>query len=245
MEFTEIPKDRRVVNINRSLTKDYRGIIFDLDGTLSRTNQLIFDTFNHVAEKYLGKRFDPSEITGMFGPPEDVAIGNLVDESDFSDAMDDFYRYYSDHHSQKAALYDGIYELLAELHDAGIKLGIFTGKGSVTTEITLNELQIKDFFPVIVTGHDVDRHKPSGEGITLALEKMGIDNNHALMVGDSFADYAAAREAGIDIASVLWDSYGFNTVITLDSDYKFFSVAEFHQWIRTLYQNNNNPTHNQ
>ncbi len=55
-------------------------VIFDIDGTLTQTNDLIFATFNHVAQRYVGKTFSPPEITAMFGPPEEVAIERLVGE---------------------------------------------------------------------------------------------------------------------------------------------------------------------
>ncbi|MEE9187629.1 MAG: HAD hydrolase-like protein, partial [Bacteroidota bacterium] len=43
-------------------------VIFDLDGTLTQTNQLIFAAFNHVAQQYVSKTYSPEEITAMFGP---------------------------------------------------------------------------------------------------------------------------------------------------------------------------------
>ncbi len=56
---------------------DLKCIIFDMDGTLTRTNQLIFDTFNYIAGKYEGRRYSEQEITAMFGPPEEGAGGAL------------------------------------------------------------------------------------------------------------------------------------------------------------------------
>ena len=45
--------------------KNFDGIIFDIDGTLTATNNLIFATFNHVTEKYLGRTYTPKEITAL------------------------------------------------------------------------------------------------------------------------------------------------------------------------------------
>ncbi len=217
--------------------KSYRGIIFDMDGTLTRTNQLIFDTFNHVLEKYLGRKFSNKEITATFGPPEDVAIQNLVDESDFDSAMTDFYNYYRYHHNKKARLYDGISEILDTLYNENIILGLFTGKGRTSAEITLEKFNLKKYFSSVVTGHDVDRHKPSGEGITRALQEMKVSPADALMVGDSVADVKASREAGIDIATVLWDSYTYEQVIQLETKYRFLSIEDFRRWIFAVLKN--------
>ena len=53
------------------MAKLFDGFIFDIDGTLTSTNQLIFDSFNFIAKKYLDKTFTDEEIIAMFGPPED------------------------------------------------------------------------------------------------------------------------------------------------------------------------------
>ncbi len=205
-----------------------------MDGTLTRTNQLVFDTFNHVTDKYLNRTYSPEEITAMFGPPEDIAIQKLVDKFDFENAMRDFYNYYREHHNTKAELHDGIREVLLTLNAADISLGLFTGKGRVSTEITLEKFGLNDYFAAVVSGNDVKRHKPAGEGIQRALHEMNIAAEDALMIGDSVADVNASREAGVDIAIVLWDSFGYNRVIKHETQYRFFTIEEFRQWIYKL-----------
>ncbi|VAX15772.1 hypothetical protein MNBD_IGNAVI01-645, partial [hydrothermal vent metagenome] len=58
--------------------KKFEGIIFDIDGTLTATNELIYATFNHVTKKYLNRTYTPKEITAFFGPTEDVIIKELM-----------------------------------------------------------------------------------------------------------------------------------------------------------------------
>ena len=52
----------------------FKGIIFDIDGTLTSTNDLIFASFNYITKKYLGKTFSNEEIVKWFGPTEDVIL---------------------------------------------------------------------------------------------------------------------------------------------------------------------------
>jgi len=207
-------------------------IIFDLDGTLTQTNELIFATFNHVAEKHLGKRFSPQEITAMFGPPEEIAIQRLVGKEKYAAAMDDFYSFYELHHPVMASAYDGIREMLDLLKQRGLILAIFTGKGRRTALITLEQIGIRKHFDLIVTGTDVASHKPSPEGICNVMKKFGLDASQVLMVGDSVSDIHAARGAGVLIASVVWDSYGREKVMQMDVDYRFYSVIEFVSWLK-------------
>ena len=209
-------------------------IIFDLDGTLTQTNELIFATFNHVAEKYIGKIYTPVEITKMFGPPEDVAIERLVGKDRIDEAMDDFYSFYEKHHPRMANAYDGIREMLDFLKSKGLLLAIFTGKGKRSTLVSLDMLGIKNYFDIIITGNDVDNHKPSGDGIRKVMARLGLDPEQVLMVGDAVSDVKAARETSVQIAAVLWDSYGKEKVLEMDVDYKFHNVPEFIEWLKTF-----------
>jgi HAD superfamily hydrolase (TIGR01549 family) len=218
-------------------------VIFDIDGTLTQTNELIFATFNHVAEKYIHKTFTPPEITAMFGPPEDVAIEKLVGKERRDDAMDDFYSFYESHHPKMAEAYEGINEILEFLKKKGILLAVFTGKGKRSALITLEKLSIRNYFDLIITGSDVNLHKPSAEGIRKVMQQFGLEADEVLMVGDAVADVKAAHEAGVPIAAVVWDSYGKDNVMQMEVDYLFHSVEEFAEWIKTIVPANGERVH--
>jgi HAD superfamily hydrolase (TIGR01509 family) len=208
--------------------------IFDMDGTLTRTNDLIFATFNHIGMRYGGRTYTPEEIIKMFGPPEEIAVERIVGPSRYPDAIKEFIGYYSANHNTMATLHAGIPELLAYLHDRGVVLAVFTGKGRTTTLITLEKFGIKKYFDMIVTGSDVKKHKPSGEGITNVIRAFGLPPEEVLMVGDAVADVHAAQEAGVPVAAVLWDSYGIERLRTMDLKYMFHDVPEFFSWIRAI-----------
>jgi pyrophosphatase PpaX len=209
-------------------------IIFDLDGTLTQTNELIYASINYVTEKYINKSFTPKEIVAMFGPPEDIAIGKLVAKDQLDDAMEDFYLFYRIHHPSMANVYGGIKEMLEFVKQQGIILAIFTGKGKYTTLITLDQIGIKQYFDLIVTGHDVENHKPSADGIRKVMNRFGLDPDQVLMVGDAVSDVKAAQEANVKIAAVLWDSYGKESVLKMAVDYTFHSVGEFVEWLKNV-----------
>jgi pyrophosphatase PpaX len=215
-------------------------IIFDLDGTLTQTNELIFATFNHVTEKYIGRKFTPEEITGMFGPPEQVALEKLVGKEQIRVALDDFYTFYESHHQRMAKMYDGIVDVLEMLKKRGLILAIFTGKGKQSTLISLEMLGIKKYFDLIVTGNDVENHKPSADGIRRVVKQFGLEPEQVIMVGDAVADVRAAQEAGVRIAAVLWDSYGKEKVMAMNVDFMFHTVAGFSRWLNTTLTNYKN-----
>jgi HAD superfamily hydrolase (TIGR01549 family) len=211
----------------------FDGFIFDIDGTLTSTNQLIFDSFNFIAKKYLKRTFTDEEIISMFGPPEDDILKRLCGDN-YESARKDYFTYYSKNH-WKAELYSGIREILEHLKNNNFPLGIFTGKGRESSVITLKKLGVYHFFDLIVTGDDVLNHKPSAEGILKFVNHFKLNPERVLMIGDSVSDVKASKEAEIKVASVLWDSYAHEEVKTLQSDYYFHSVKELNGFIFQIF----------
>ncbi len=203
----------------------FDGIIFDIDGTLASTNDLIFASFNHVAEKYLNKTFTWEEIHSLFGPTEDVILKDMMKEN-FEDAKKDYYAFYAEQHNRMADIYPGMKELIITLKERGALLSIYTGKGRRSSEITLTEIGVYDYFDMIVSGDDIEGHKPSPDGVEIFISKFGLDKSKVLMIGDAPADVKAAHNSGIKVASVLWDSYAKEKVLEMNSDYYFHSVSE-------------------
>jgi pyrophosphatase PpaX len=205
-------------------------MIFDIDGTLARTNQLIFATFNHVAQRHLGRSFAPEEIIALFGPPEEGAVEKIFGPAMVPTVMEEICLYYRAHHNEMAAAHDGIIPLLGLLRSHGIRLAVFTGKGRRTTLITLEELRMMPFFDHVVTGNDVRSFKPNPEGILQVLDTLTVLPNETVMVGDSLSDLVAAREAGVTFAAVLWDAYDHRRVVQAGPDFMFSTVRDFKVW---------------
>jgi HAD superfamily hydrolase (TIGR01549 family) len=212
------------------MKQQFEGFIFDIDGTLTSTNELIFASFNHIAKKYLNKTFTDDEIISLFGPTEDVILKEWCGDK-FEEAKEEYYNFYSDNH-QMAYVHEG--EILDYLKSKSFPLGIFTGKGRRASLITLQKIGAEKYFDLIVTGDDVENHKPSAEGILKFVNLFGLDKEKVLMIGDSVGDVKASKEAGIKIASVLWDCYRESKVKSMNSDYYFHSVKELREFLIQL-----------
>lgn len=209
-----------------------RCVIFDMDGTLTQTNQLIFDSFNYIASIYEGKKYSEAEITAMFGPPEQGALQAIVGKEKIAGAMEEYLEFYGTNHDALARLYPGIKDVLVDLKKRGTSVALFTGKGIETTTITLNKFGLTPYFDYVVTGSDVQSYKPSAEGIRKILKHFGLQVDEVLMVGDSVGDVKASHEAGVKVAAVLWDSYSREKVLQMETDYVFHDVKEFSAWLR-------------
>lgn len=207
-------------------------VIFDVDGTLTQTNELIFASFNYVSGKYLGKTLSREEIIALFGPPEEGGLVKLLGEEVANTAKDDLYSFYTINHNAMASLHAGIEELLVFLKAHGVKLAIFTGKGKRTTDITLRTLNIIQYFDIIVTGTELAKHKPNPEGIQKIIDTLGLDPQEVLMVGDALSDVKASKSAGVKVAAAAWDSYDRDGLLQARADYVFHSAGEMLQWLK-------------
>jgi HAD superfamily hydrolase (TIGR01509 family) len=214
------------------------GVIFDIDGTLTATNELIFASFNHVAKKYLGKNLTDDEIIALFGPTED-AILKVWMKDNYEEARKDYYEFYSEMHHQMAEAYPGILEILRLVKSRNIPLSIYTGKGRLSSEITLEKIGAIDLFDMIVTGDDVENHKPSPEGIEVFVNQYKLNKDNVIMIGDAPADIIAAHAAGVKIASVVWDSYAKEKVLSMGSDFVFESVKDLRDFLNDNMINSN------
>lgn len=209
--------------------RTFDGIIFDIDGTLTSTNELIFESFRYISNKYLNRSFTNQEIMKLFGPPEDVILKEWAGDN-YDTVREDYYDYYTNNH-HLAELFPGIEEILKFIKSKDVLLAVFTGKGREAATITLKKLRVFDYFDMIITGDDVLEYKPSAEGINNFIQEFALNRDRVLMIGDAPSDFKAARSAGVKIASVLWDEYIKEEVKNLNSDYLFFTVDKFKKFI--------------
>jgi len=209
---------------------NFDGIIFDVDGTLTSTNSLIFASFKNLGKIFLNRTLTDEEIIASFGPPEDVIIKKWCG-SDFERGKQIYYDFYSENHHM-ADLYPGMREALELIKAKNVYLAIFTGKGLRSTAISMEKLNALDYFDFIVAGDEVVNHKPSAEGILKILDALKLNKERTLMVGDSPVDILAAREAGVKMASVVWDSYAKEEVLKMKSDFVFYTVNELTRFLK-------------
>lgn len=183
-------------------------ILFDLDGTIVDTNELIIQSFLHTFEGVTEEPVAREHIIPNMGRP-------LVEQMQFfsgRDIVDDLvqkYRKYNlEHHDRLVKEFPHVRETIQKLHQAGIRLGVVTSKVRLTTEMGLKLCGMFDYFGTIVTVDEVGRAKPDPEGIFKALKQLGSAPERAIMVGDSHYDIEAAHNAGIASAGVAWSMKG-------------------------------------
>ncbi|MGB5350086.1 MAG: HAD-IA family hydrolase, partial [Polyangiales bacterium] len=182
--------------------------LFDLDGTLLDSIDLILKSFHHTARVHRRpERSDAHWLAGI-GTPLRVQLSEMASSEEELDALLDTYRDYNlEHHDAMAKPYPGIVEVVKTLHRRDAKLALVTSKLSRGATRGLRLLGLEEQFPVRVCADDVVQGKPHPEPIFKALAALGALPSEAIFIGDSGHDIEAGRRAGVETAAVSWGPF--------------------------------------
>lgn len=179
-----------------------RAVLFDFDGTVADTNELIKESFRHVFDTYKINDISDDVIYSFFGEPLFETLGRYCSDGEVDNLVSVYRDYNLKNHDEKIALFPNVRETLQELKNRGLFLGIVTSKMHGTVERGLRLLDIINFFDVVVTPEDTIKHKPDKEPVVYALRKLGVTKDEALMVGDSQYDIQSGNGAGTKTVAV-------------------------------------------
>ncbi|HZG55286.1 pyrophosphatase PpaX [Paenibacillus sp.] len=206
-----------------------RTVLFDLDGTILDTNELIFRSFEYVWERkgwpmisretltpYMGNKLHDMfrETAGMSGDEDVEELIGLYREYNWA------------HHDALVRGYPHVVEVMAELRGAGVRMGVVTTKIRKTSEMGLKLCGMDGFIEHIVSLDDVTHAKPHPEPVQKALAAMGAAPEETLMVGDSAGDLLAARAAGVRSAAVAWSIKSKEDLMRCEPDYWIEDIRE-------------------
>jgi pyrophosphatase PpaX len=200
---------------------DWTAILFDLDGTVADTVNMILACYRHTMEAHL-EEVPPDErwLSGM-GTPLVTQLRGFARSQEESEAMLETYQTYQRSiHESMVTPFPGIPEVLGNLTERGIPLAIVTSKRQEMTSWTLSACGLGDRFPTVVTASDITKGKPDPEPVLLALEWLGIaPSPRVLFVGDSIHDVGAGQAAGIRTAAVTWGPFGADELQAVNPDF--------------------------
>src|SRR5687768_8574371 len=186
------------------ITPAPRAVIFDMDGTLADTFPLVVASWNAALRDHFGRDCTAEEVIARFGVPDPEMIRGAAPESLRDEAVERYHVHYEAEHRTLARPFEGVTELLAALRRGGKGLGVVTGKGRRSADISLRALGWADTFDVIITGEDVRAQKPAPHGLLEAARRLGARPNECVFVGDSPADIGAGQAAGIPTVVAGW-----------------------------------------
>lgn len=199
--------------------RPYRAVLFDLDGTLLDSADLIVTSFVETCRTLLGRTVDREETLRSWSWPVRAKFHAIApDRADELTA--EYLRRYLELHDRRARLFPGVPDVLEELQTRGYLLGIVTSKRRATTDAAVRAFGLDRWCRAVVVDEDVRRTKPDPEPVALAAHRLGIAPAASLMVGDSVVDIAAGRGAGAGTAAALWGTQHRDDVLAERPDHR-------------------------
>lgn len=178
-------------------------VLFDFDGTLIDTNEIIIQSFQHTFKTVLGQEKPVADIIKTFGEPLSLTMSKMLDIPP-EEAVEIYRSYHYKKFDELICIFPGMLELIKELKSRGCKLAIVTSRLRNTTIQGLKKYDLEQYFDYIVTADDTDKHKPDPTPINIALEKLNSRPEETLMIGDSMFDILCAHNAGVKSVLVGW-----------------------------------------
>jgi pyrophosphatase PpaX len=198
-----------------------RAVLYDFDGTLADSTELIMRCYRHTMTTHLGDCPPDEEWLSGFGTPLETQIARFARDGAEHDAMLATYRAHQDeHHDTLLRPFPGAVETIAELDRRGVRLAIVTSKLRRGTLRGMELCGLTDLVDVVVTPEDVANAKPHPEAVEVALARLGVAPGEALFVGDSPHDLVAGREAGVRTAAALWGPFPREALLAERPDYQ-------------------------
>ena len=179
-------------------------IVFDFDGTIINTNDVIIASWQATWEKFLGYRESVQVIKDTFGETLKFTASQKFPEIPVDDVINYYREYQFQHCDEMVYIFDGIEEMLKELKTQGYRTAIATSRTYEGTMKYLHQFGIAEYFDAVVTMDDVTNHKPNPETCLVALEKLGGKPEEAVMLGDTRFDIGCSNNAGVDSILVGW-----------------------------------------
>ena len=181
----------------------FAAVLFDLDGTLIDSVELIVRAFERATRAHLGAAPPRAAIVATIGRPLAVVLEELAPGRGAA-LLATYRAYVRAHHDALVRPFPGAVETLRELRARGYRLGIVTAKGRAQAELAFRLCALEPLVDVTICAEDTARHKPEPEPLLRAAAALGVAPADCLYVGDSTHDLRAARAAG-DLAALAPD----------------------------------------
>lgn len=183
-------------------------ILFDLDGTLVDSIELILSSMRYAFAKLERECPSDEEWSAGIGIPLFTMFGRYArDDADHKALIGAYREYQMQHHDRLVRCYDDVADTVKALHARGHALAIVTSKSEYLALRALVLVGLARYMDTIVGCDASTRHKPDPEPVRIALHRLDCPPEHALFVGDSVHDLMAGRAAGVTTAAALWGAF--------------------------------------
>lgn len=189
-------------------TGNIKGVLFDLDGTLLDTHDLILASFRHATRKVLGLCIPDEELLKKVGQPLDTQMWDFADNAETHELLLTTYRAHNHAiHDDRVKAFAGVPEMLAQLQAASVKMGVVTSKRLALAARGLEVCGLADMMECLVAPDDFPEHKPAPGPVLHGCKLLGVQPSECIYVGDSPYDIQAGNAAGCPTVAVTWGMF--------------------------------------
>jgi pyrophosphatase PpaX len=187
--------------------REIKAVLFDIDGTLIDTTNLILSCYRHTFKIHSLKPKSDKEIISLFGKPLEECYGIHFPEKN-SKVLGETHLSFQEKNLHLCKSYEGAKETLKMLKEKGIKIAAVSARSKRTTKKSLEETGLIKYIDIVISREDVTHSKPNPEALLLALKALKVSPKHAIMVGDTRVDVEAGKNAGIKTIGVIYGPLG-------------------------------------
>ncbi len=181
-------------------------VLFDIDGTLADTEEIIVRSFKHIHEKFNKNTPSRDQIIKTFGEPLELTLKRDFKE-DIDIVLEEYRNYHRDIFSENLKAHENAIEIVKTLYDKGYTLGVVTSRLRNTAVEILETFEIKKYFKAVVAVDDTENHKPHPEPLMKAIEKIKGEASSSIYIGDTKFDVECAKNARVKSVLVGWSHY--------------------------------------
>jgi pyrophosphatase PpaX len=195
--------------------------LFDFDGTLVDTTEMIFQSMRHATSSVLGRDdLSREELLANVGQPLPRQM-EILDAEKAELLLEAYRAHHEEHHDALIGEFPGVDEALYRLRTAGVRIVVVTSKRRRSVEMALEKFPGLDLVvDLFVTMEDTAEHKPHPEPLLKGLELAGdVPKDKAVYVGDSPFDVKAAKAAGLRSVAVSWGAFSEDTLREAEPDH--------------------------
>ncbi len=195
--------------------------LFDFDGTLVDTTEMIFQSMRHATSSVLGgEDFTREELLANVGQPLPRQM-EILDAEKAEFLLEAYRAHHEEHHDALIGEFPGVDEALYRLRAAGVRIVVVTSKRRRSVEMALEKFPGLDLVvDLFITMEDTTEHKPHPEPLLKGLALAGdVPKDKAVYVGDSPFDVQAAKAAGLTSVAVSWGAFSEDTLREAEPDH--------------------------
>ena len=188
------------------LFRSIQAILFDLDGTLVDTADMILASFQYATQTVLKRAIPDKELLDMVGQPLETQMLSL-DKDHAGELMEVYREHNHSIHDAYIKEFLGVKDTLKILVASGMPLAVVTSKRHQQAVRGLKTFDLDGYFDFLLGANDTTKHKPDPGPLVQAAEQLGLPCEKCLYLGDSPYDMQAARSANMLAVAATWGMF--------------------------------------